>query len=366
MRKYSTYWIAILVLIVLSCGQKPTTIPVFSTDFIQLSGRHTTEADRSIRFSAAAFIVECKVQSKEVSFEFSKVSDLDWRYNWFSVREDGKEIKRFRTEPGKLNYTITLLNSTKPVSVQLIHETEGLQGYVRLKQITARQFFPKEKKSPKKRVEFIGDSITSGFGNYSDEIPCGKGQWFDKHSASRSYAFLLSEQLQFDALLTSASGIGVTRHWRDTEPVMKTAYPSVFVDPNYKDSVWTFSQKADLVVIALGTNDFSDGDGKTPRGVLEKNYFVSEYVNLIELVLKHQPEVTSFLLTDSPMLRDSKKERLNEWLKEIAAVASSKFGIHVQTFTYDGYFSSGCDAHPSEEEHQEMAKQLKTTLIELL
>lgn len=366
MRTFAKSYLLLFTWILLSCNQEPTTIPAFSEDFIQLVGRHTIESDRSIRFSAAAVVLECHVQSDKIVFEFSEVSELDWRYNWFSVRENGKEIKRFKTEPGKMKYVVNLNESTKPVSVQLIHETEGLQGFVRLKQITANQFFPIKKKATKKRVEFIGDSITSGYGNYTDEIPCGKGQWFDKHSASRSYAFLLSEELQFDAFLTSASGIGVTRHWRDTEPVMKTAYPSVFVDPVYKDSIWNFSDKADLVVIALGTNDFSDGDGKTPRGVLDKTYFVSEYVNLIELVLKHQPDVKTFLLTDSPMLRESKKETLNSWLKEISSKASTKFGIKVETFTYNGYFPTGCDAHPSEEEHREMAKQLKEKIGILL
>ncbi len=208
-------------------------------------------------------------------------------------------------------------------------------------------------------IEFIGDSITSGFGNYDGTVPCGKGQWFDQHSASRSYAYLLAKEINAIPLLTSVSGIGVSRHWRKSEPVMKQVYESVFVSEQEASEKWDFSQRADWIIVALGTNDFSDGDGEKPRELPQKQRFIDEYLHLMKLA-SEKNQTQKFILTDSPMLDGQKKQLLNEWLTEIAKLAKNEYAFDVFTFSYEGHFISGCVYHPSEDEHKQMKSQLYT------
>jgi hypothetical protein len=46
------------------------------------------------------------------------------------------------------------------------------------------------------KIEFIGDSITCGFGNDESGLPCGKGQWFDQHNAYFAYGSVAARTLE--------------------------------------------------------------------------------------------------------------------------------------------------------------------------
>ncbi|MFN2104908.1 MAG: endoglucanase, partial [Candidatus Promineifilaceae bacterium] len=73
-----------------------------------------------------------------------------------------------------------------------------------------------------RRIEFIGDSITAGYGNEGGSPDC----WFtpDTENAGMSYAAVTADSLDADYSLIALSGLGVVRNLRaDTAVSEQTA-----------------------------------------------------------------------------------------------------------------------------------------------
>jgi len=102
-----------------------------------------------------------------------------------------------------------------------------------------------------RRIEFFGDSITSGMGNESpDDGPDHLAK--DKNSY-RSYASLTARALDAEAHLTSHSGIGVTISWF---PYTMPDYYDQLDATGNNDTQWDFKAwTPDVVVINLLQND---------------------------------------------------------------------------------------------------------------
>jgi lysophospholipase L1-like esterase len=345
-----------LLLLMISCDQSPELISPQS-ERVTIQGRHLKTVDQTVRFAASGVSFSFNVTSDSLVFILKSGAKSAYNYNWFSIYENNTPTIRFKTEIGKTRYAFALKSPQKKTQIQLVHDTEGGQGSVELVAIQAKKIEKSDSEYMDFVIEFIGDSITCGFGNYDETIPCGKGTWFDQHAASRSYAHLLAKELNATALLTSVSGIGVSRHWRNNEPIMRQVYESVYVSEQEAEEKWDFSQKADWIIIGLGTNDFSDGDGEKPRELPNKQQFITEYIHLMKTA-SDRNHTSKFILTDSPMLDGSKKQMLNDWLVEIADLTKKELSFEVVTFTYQGHFISGCVYHPSEKEHVNMKSQL--------
>lgn len=120
-------------------------------------------------------------------------------------------------------------------------------------------FAPEE---PSCRIEFIGDSITSGEGSYgSTREDDWIAMWF---SATHTYPYLLSERLGAEYRVVSQSGYGVCCAWNNNpENVMPAFYEQICgvlrggrnerlgVRQAYDFTAW----QPDYIVINLGTND---------------------------------------------------------------------------------------------------------------
>ena len=64
-----------------------------------------------------------------------------------------------------------------------------------------------------------------------------------------------------------------------------------------------------MVSIALGTNDFSNGDGKSPRLPFDSAAFVNTYAQFVQLVKAKYPKARLALLS-SPMLNGKSRTTL--------------------------------------------------------
>lgn len=151
----------------------------------------------------------------------------------------------------------------------------------------------------------------------------------------------------------------MVRNWNSPGPVMPRVYDGVYME--YADTLthWDFARYApDLVVIALGTNDFSDGAGPTPRPPLDGDAFVRDYSRFIASLRTHYPRAR-ILLVDSPMLDAARKQRQSEYLTRIVAQRAAAGDTAIARFAFDGHFTSGCDGHPDLAEQQRMAEQLE-------
>ncbi len=331
---------------------------------IRVMGRHLVEDDGAVAFGASGVTVYVRFQGASLTARLNDEFRDGSGYNWFTVVVDWGKPVRFRTRPGQHDYVLAHDLPPGEHTLALSKATEGQNGHNRLVSVSAAKILPAPP-LPDRRIEFIGDSITSGFGADPEPVACGEGTWFDPTHAWLAYGPRLSRQLGAQWMLSSVSGMGMHRNWNSPGPVMPDVYDGVYLE--YTDAVvpWDFSRyRPDLVVVALGTNDFSAGDGETPRPDLDDEAFVTDYVRFLGHVRERYPDAP-ILLLNSPAFDGAQKDRLAADLRAIAARRAAEGDEALTTFSFDGRYVAGCSGHPGLEEQARMADELEPVVRDL-
>lgn len=283
---------------------------------------------------------------------------------YFMVSIDGHEAFKACFNAPK-DSVITLATALKPGrhTVRAMYVIEGLErkgdfrGFIIDKGATL--FTPK---LPKHRIEFIGNSITCGFGNESmrKEDPFE----FETENHYYSYANIVSDRL--DALHTAIarSGIGVYRNAgapiEGSADNMRTQYPyTIFNDHSER---WDFSRfRPEVVCINLGTNDFSHPGYKADK-------YEAAYRDFLSMVRSQYPDVPIVLLTGSMMSgkdNDTQKEILDRIANDLKQAGDKKI-YRLDFSPQTGSLGYGAGWHPSYRQHQHMADELTPLLRKLL
>lgn len=153
--------------------------------------------------------------------------------------------------------------------------TEGAQGtlFVNGFAIIGKLLPAPEAKS--RIIEVIGDSYTCGYGTE----PSHKNDPFKVETENCNYAYgcILARYFDAEYRLVSHSGLGVARNFNDGGKMTMTDCYSYALDDNTDKYKWDPSSepRPDIVIIYLGTNDFSRGKQPT------LNHFCKRYKELI-------------------------------------------------------------------------------------
>ena len=250
-------------------------------------------------------------------------------------------------------------------TIKVIKRTEVLQstaGVSKLKFPGGSKLFVAQDSLNTRKIEFIGDSITCGFGNIS---PDPNGNFETKtEDGWQTYAAISARNLQADANYTAVSG------WAINKSPYGADIPSIyeFTDGiNYKaaakngsDTKWDFSRfQPDVVVINLGTNDnaYCGNDDTKLRE------FQQAYLNFLNSLRTYYPNahiVCSIgMMTGTDMkLMDSLLNAFNDFNDSNSSIL--KFPL--QNVAEDG---AGC-GHPSLKTHEKCAALLTNHLKEVM
>jgi lysophospholipase L1-like esterase len=278
-------------------------------------------------------------------------------YHYFALVVDGEYKGRFKVTGKQTVYAAAKDVRNGMHTVMVCKATEAMIGAVDFLGVVCPEL-GKCKSRPKRRIEFIGNSITCGTGLDLSEVPCGRGVWHDQHNAYLAYGPVAARRLKAEWLLSSVSGIGITRTWNGPGPTMPQVYGNTFLNTD-SSSLWEARFFVpDLVSICLGTNDFSDGDGVHARTPLDSARFIDGTVRFVERIRARYPRARICLLT-SPTLSGAKGEGLKRLL-EAAVYRCRQTGRdeRVHLFSFSRTFSHGCDGHPDRMEHEAMAGEL--------
>jgi hypothetical protein len=271
------------------------------------------------------------------------------QYNYISLVIDGVHQPRQAVRSETLTPLEIIPSQQADVhSIELYKETEAFNGAIIISRVEADSLV-QVNPTPKKRIEFIGNSITVGMSADDSLVPCDAGTW------------------DLEYLVTGFSGIGIYRNTRADRPVMADIYPSVVLSPDPNTPRWDFSQFVpDIVSICLGTNDFSSGEGASPREPFDPDKFIPAYVDFLKTIHGHYPDAT-IILTNTPMLDTSNNKILMDCLVRVKTEAEkSVSGLKpVQLFSFSKTYRSGCLGHPSLEEHALMAEEFAAFLKEM-
>src|SRR3984885_6470003 len=107
-----------------------------------------------------------------------------------------------------------------------------------------------------RQMEFIGDSHTVGYGNLSATHNCTEDEVWATTDDTQAFGAITAAHYDADYQVNAISGRGVVRNYDGSQgDTLPQAYPWVLFDKQqkYSDPSW----KPQVIVIALGTNDFT-------------------------------------------------------------------------------------------------------------
>ena len=270
---------------------------------------------------------------------------------------DGVYQKRVRLNPGSDSIIVRAKNN-RVHTVWIYKATEAATGPIYIQKIIGMNLESiAEKKSPV--IEFIGNSITCGAAADNSEIPCNQGEYYDHHNAYFAYGPRVARALDISYIISSVSGIGIYRNWNSDGPTMPQVYEKADLNMNHSE-LWNFNQYHPVIVsIALGTNDFSNGDGVHKRDPFDSTLFITNYVRFIQTVKSKYPEAKIALL-NSPMVSGNRGVLFNQYLVSIKRTIDQLYpnSYPIALFYFKPMVARGCAGHPSVEDHGIMAEEL--------
>ena len=207
-------------------------------------------------------------------------------------------------------------------------------------------------KARPRRMEFVGDSHTVGYGVRSPSRDCTEQQVHDLTDTSQAFGPILARRLDADYRIVAFSGRGVVRNFDGLAPgePLPTLFPRVIpglaeprIDPS---EVW----RPDLVVIGLGTNDFSmplhPGEAWADETALRTDYR-NAYVAFVQGLAVSRPGARFLLIAGDTFAED------------VAEVADRTGAMAVRI---TGMEQTACHGHPSVRDQQMMADRLAAAI----
>eukprot|EP01119_Soliformovum_irregulare_P020849 TRINITY_DN681_c0_g1_i1.p1 TRINITY_DN681_c0_g1~~TRINITY_DN681_c0_g1_i1.p1 ORF type:complete len:327 (-),score=82.82 TRINITY_DN681_c0_g1_i1:21-1001(-) len=198
-----------------------------------------------------------------------------------------------------------------------------------------------------RRMEFLGASMTCGFGNEGTP-PCDPIKFENSWLA---WGPDIARHFGADYHIEAWSGKGVVRNYGDHHPISVDPLPSYFpLTVATEKFEWKFSDFIpQAVVINLGTNDFSDPKSSQPT----RQQFQNGYRNFIRAIQHAYPNVTVFAQC-GPMLIDPVCGYIEEVAMELKSQKEQVDYIPLpeEILKKTGY---GCDGHPTVNGHHMIA-----------
>jgi len=330
-------------------------------------GRVEKLSDNKVVLIGTASSVSFNFSGNECSISLQSVDAWE-HHNYVSLVLDGKYIGKLRIEKGAAqSFPVKITSNKKEHTLEIYKTTEAHSGGILFAGTTAKLNSISAKK--KKKIEFIGDSITCGAASDPSDVPCDKGEYFDHHNGYYAYGPVLSRAIGVDYLMSSVSGIGMYRNWNDEnkeEGIMPDVYQNLYLTKDNSKPQYDFAFQPDIISIALGTNDFSGGDGKKERLPFNAEKYISNYINFIKMLYKHNPKA-QIVITNSPMVGGERAVVFEDCLNKVKnAFAEDKAHKSILIFKFKPMTPKGCSGHPDVADHKVLAEEYAPFLKKLL
>jgi lysophospholipase L1-like esterase len=206
-----------------------------------------------------------------------------------------------------------------------------------------------------RQIEFIGDSHTVGYGNTSTSRDCTQDEVWATTDNSQSFGPKVARHYGADYQINAISGRGIVRNYGGSpgDP-LPVAYPFVLFEHSvrYEDAGW----RPQIIVIALGTNDFSTplnpGEKWATRAELHADYETT-YVTFIERLRARNPR--AFIILWATDIADHEIQR--EADKVVGEMRAKRDG-RIAFLPINALAMTGCHWHPSVADHDKIAMEL--------
>lgn len=329
------FWIMGAVALV-ACAA-PASSPVMN-----VGGRVVSDGG-TIRFGWPAVYFEQRFRGRSVMATVKTETEL------FRLYIDGKDHGVLGPKTPKLG-VMPLSDGEHVVRLEKLTESQS-GGAVFVGFQTEGKVLPTPPR--KRRIEFIGDSHSAGYGNTSLTRTCTRQEIHDTTDTQQAFGPLVAKKLDADYRVNAYSGAGIVRNYNGSSPEQNLPILYGRSIPGEASSVandegW----KPQLIVIKLGTNDFSTplhaGERWKDDAALRADYRAN-YSRFLGMLMARHPGAKFILMASDP------------FFGEVEAVAKGA-GDRVRVIRTVEMELTGCDWHPSLKDHRAMADQVSTAI----
>jgi lysophospholipase L1-like esterase len=336
------------------CDSKPVNVGADNSS-IRYSGRSEGIGTGEVTLGYSGARVRLRFEGTSVAVRIKDDTGENYAVAWV----DGKMGQKFRLNSKESYY---LLADGLPSGIHTVEVVRLTECYIGLTHFEGFVLNSGAKVLPwldahQRRIEFIGDSITCGYGIEANDPKLHFSP--DTENFCLDYSGLTARHLDADYLVVSRSGIGIFRNYdgpyEGSEGTMPEVYPNTFY---LHQSTWDFSRYTpDVVCINLGTNDFST------KGV-NVDKFVAAYIDFAGKVLERYPNAKLVIL-QGPM---DNSAALKGALGRVVDELSKKTPGRVTYFelSAQGQVGLGADYHPNRAQSEINSGELTRYLSTLM
>lgn len=248
-------------------------VNTYAEAYVNTYGR-TYVKDGKLCLDHVASGLEIAIDGESLTAEIESTANL-----YLCVYVDGnEEPQRILVTPSKKSYTLASGLTKGFHTVRVAKSSEIYDGQIRIVSVASEGFYTAPEKSNFK-IEFIGDSITAGYGALGG---IGDARTVENSDACSSYAYYTAQKLGVDYSLVAIQGICVKANmW--TSVCMADVYKQL---SPLNAEAYQFTSDTDVVVLNLGTNDATY---ITSKDFDYSEQFPNDYANLLKYIRLKNP-----------------------------------------------------------------------------
>lgn len=240
---------------------------------IRYVGRTIAHMDGSVSFDWVGTYFETKFTGDRISIQLSETGTS--YYNVFVDKKLHKVVKACGTDT-IINFVSGVGRGLHNLTIQKRTEGEFGKTTIHKFHLAPSGDLKIEHKTRNRHIEFIGNSLTCGYGVEGKD----KNDPFklETENCNLSFSTIIARYFNADYSLLAHSGLGAVRNYGDSVRVSAITMKDKMLQTFDMSSIekWNYSSyHPDLVVINLGTNDFS----------LEPQPYKSEFIKAYKQIL---------------------------------------------------------------------------------
>lgn len=346
---------------------------------VRYIGRIDCTDKQALRMSHVGTQIQVWFEGKRLEMLLEDFSNRDYP-NYYNIIIDGLPPVNLRTTPEKSRYLLADDLGEGVHAVTIFKRTESCaagnknNGKAIFKGFLVSKGGKLHPPPPMKRpvIEFIGDSITCGYGNeVATDAPEHYPYSTENSNGYLAYGAVAVRMLDGTYMPVAYSGRGVVRNW---DSVNEKTLPEMYLDilPDDADpGGWDINRVVpDIVVVNLGSNDFSIG--LLPKELASLNErFEREYGIFLETLRRFYPDAL-IILAMGPLVSDSHPpgynahSRIKKVLTNLVRQRRHRGDRDVHMMIHEHQTPPfGEDWHPTAKRHRIMAEELVSFIFSI-
>jgi lysophospholipase L1-like esterase len=285
---------------------------------------------------------------------------LEGGENRFHIVINEQVIAPLIMSSGKTTYLIAENLGAGPHTFSITKRTEGFQGVTTFLglELASDGILQTPPSRPIRKIQFIGDSYTVGYGNEGLTLTCSPNQIpFDNNALA--YGPLTAAALNAEYSVQAISGLGMVHNYGDAKPLSDTNGPMYFdrILMNHETPVIDPTKWIpDAITVAFGTNDFSTAIKPS------ETQYGDAYKIFLKKLRGYYPHAV--IVCVSYPVDSFQSGYVNKIVEDLTTTGFEN--LHALDMPSISQEELGCDWHPGLKAHQKYSTALINKLTPLL